>query len=156
MGGGLPYSFWVFFFFPISFALRHPPTPTSPQPLRQTHCILKVLFKARSVVAGRVSRNSLIIHSQRKSHFPSFRGSVSRALKAMLTWIEFRKKNSIPRSPPTTPLLSASHTKAFGTYKKLVSVIRSLKTLATEPSSFGSPRKQSTLWVKLKMTVSVS
>lgn len=26
-------------------------------------------------------------------------------------------------------LLSASHTKAFGTYKKLVSVIRSLKTL---------------------------
>ena len=52
--------------------------------------------------------------------------------------------------PPPTP------TKALGIYRKLVSEIRSLRTLATEPSSFGSPRKQSTLWIKHKMTVSVS
>lgn len=71
MGGGLPYSFWVLLFFSNFLCPEASPTPTSPQPLRQTHCILKVLSGARSVVAGRVSRNSLIIHSQRKSHFPS-------------------------------------------------------------------------------------
>ena len=87
-----------FFFsnFLCPVASSHPPSPPTPQtnPLHSKGFVCHL--KARSIVAGRVSKNLLIIHSQRKSHFPSFRGSVNRALKAMLTWIEFRKKNSIP------------------------------------------------------------